>query len=548
MAEVEVPVLIVGGSLVGMSTALLLGHYGIPSLAVEHHRGTAIHPRAAMITQRTMEILREVGIEQLVMQKSDEQFVQDGAIMALESLTGKEIAWFIPNLNEGVRDISPSLRLFITQNLLEPLLQARARELGAQLRFATEMVSFDEDRDGISAVIRHRDTGETSTVRAQYMVAADGSHSKVRERLGIRMLGHGVVSKSITIYFHGDIGPLLRGRSLSVMYVVNPVLNGFFRIEKPFTSGFLAVHWLGDVKNPVTDVSRDLTEEKCYALLRAALGDDSVPVKIDNVMHWDAEADTAERFRQGRIFLAGDSAHVMPPHGGFGGNTGVQDAHNLAWKLAYVLKGIAGPELLSTYDPERRPAASFTVEQAFSRYVSRAAPYLRSSDMQPLENDLNIECGYVYHSAAVIREDGSSAHAHVNPRESRAMPGTRAPHLYLDKGAERISTLDLFGRHFILLTGSDGKAWSECAAAAARQSGVELEIYSVGHADLKDPSGEFESTYGISPTGAVLVRPDGFVAWRAKAGEGASLQQFASVLDSVLCRSAHGEAAASPAV
>jgi 2-polyprenyl-6-methoxyphenol hydroxylase-like FAD-dependent oxidoreductase len=546
MADIEVPVLMVGGSLVGMSTALFLGHHGIRSLAVEHHRGTAIHPRAAMITQRTMEVLREVGVEQIVMRESDKQFVQDGAIMALESLAGKEIAWFIPNLNEGVRDISPSVRLFITQSLLEPLLQNRAQELGAELRFATEMVSFEEDRDGISATIRHRDTGETQTVRAQYMVAADGSHSKVRDRLGIRMLGHGVFSKSITIYFHGDVARLLRGRSLSVMYVVNPVLNGFFRIEKPFTSGFLAVHWLGDAKNPVTDVSKDLTEEKCYELLRAALGDDSVPVKIDSVMHWDAEADTAEHFQHGRIFLAGDSAHVMPPHGGFGGNTGIQDAHNLAWKLAYVLKGLAGPQLLSTYEPERRPAAAFTVEQAYSRYITRAAPYLRSDKMQPLENDLNVECGYVYHSAAVIPESAADTRGHVNPRESHALPGTRAPHIYLQKGAERISTLDLFGGNFALLTGPEARAWSEYASAAAGQLRVPLDIHMIGKSGgWLDAGGEFLNAYGLSSTGAALVRPDGFVAWRAKSAEGASIQQFAAVLDSVLCRTAVVETAAS---
>jgi 2-polyprenyl-6-methoxyphenol hydroxylase-like FAD-dependent oxidoreductase len=543
MADIEVPVFIVGGSLVGMSTALFLGHHGIRSLAVEHHRGTAIHPRAAMITQRTMEVLREVGVEQIVMEKSEEQFVQDGAIMALESLAGKEIAWFIPNLNEGVRDVSPSLRLFITQSLLEPLLQRRADELGAELRFSTEMISFEEDRDGISAVIRHRDTGETKTVRAKYMVAADGSHSKVRDRLGIRMLGHGVFSKSITIYFHGDVGPLLRGRSLSVMYVVNPVLNGFFRVEKPFTSGFLAVHWLGDAKNPVTDVSKDLTEEKCYALLRAALGDDKVPVKIDNVMHWDAQADTAEHFQKGRIFLAGDAAHVMPPHGGFGGNTGIQDAHNLAWKLAYVLKGLAGPELLSTYEPERRPAAAFTVEQAFSRYVNRAAPYLRSENMQPLENDLNIECGYIYDSAAVIPENGTHECGHMNPRESHGMPGTRAPHLFLQKGGKEISTLDLFGGNFVLLTGPEARGWSESAGTAAKRLKVPLDVHVIGNSGLTDPSGQFADAYGISPTGAVLVRPDGFVAWRAKSADGASPEVFTGVLNSVLCRTAKGEAA-----
>ncbi len=548
MADIEVPVLIVGGSLVGMSTALFLGHHGIRSVAVEHHRGTAIHLRAAMITQRTMEVLREVGVEQIVMRESEKQFVQDGAIMALESLAGKEIAWFIPNLNEGVRDISPSLRLFITQNLLEPLLQTRAQELGAELRFATEMISFEEDRAGVSAIIRHRDTGDTQTVRAQYMVGADGSHSKVRERLGIRMLGHGVFSKSITIYFHGDVAPLLRGRSLSVMYVVNPVLNGFFRIEKPFTSGFLAVHWLGDAKNPVTDVSKDLTEEKCYALLRAALGDDSVPVKIDSVMHWDAEADVAERFQHGRIFLAGDSAHVMPPHGGFGGNTGIQDAHNLAWKLAYVLKGLAGPRLLSTYDPERRPAAAFTVEQAYTRYITRAAPYLRSDKMQPLENDLDVECGYVYRSAAVIPENAADARGRVNPRESKGLPGTRAPHIYLQKGAQRISTLDLFGGNFVLLTGPEANAWSECAAAAARELRIPLDVHAIGKlSGWLDSNGEFLDAYSLSSTEAVLVRPDGFVAWRAKTSEGASVEQFAAVLSSVLCRVAEAETAVSTA-
>ena len=160
MNEVEVPVLIAGGSLVGMSTALLLGHYGVRAMAVEHHRGTAIHPRAAQISQRTMEIFRTVGIEQIVRQKSDEQFVQDGAIMAVETLAGKEIAYYIANLNEGVRDVSPCERVFISQSLLEPLLKQRAEELGAELRFATELTSFDQDADGVTATIQHRDGGE----------------------------------------------------------------------------------------------------------------------------------------------------------------------------------------------------------------------------------------------------------------------------------------------------------------------------------------------------------------------------------------------------
>jgi len=519
-----------------MSAALLLGHHGVPALVVEHHRGTAIHPRAAMITQRTMEVFRTVGVEQIVLRKSDEQFVQDGAIMAVETLAGKELAWFIANLNEGVRDVSPSSRIFITQSLLEPLLKSRAEELGAQLRFSTEMISFEEDVTGVTAQIRERDTGKTSTVRARYMIAADGSHSRIRERLGIRMLGHGVFSKSITIYFRGDVAPLLRGRSLSVIYVLNSTLSGFFRIEKPFTSGFLAVHWLGDPKNPVTDVSKDLTNERALEMLYAALGSRDVQIAIENVMHWDATADAAERFQQGRIFLVGDAAHVMPPSGGFGGNTGVQDAHNLAWKLALVLKGAAGPKLLSTYDPERRPAAAFTVEQAYSRYVTRSAPYLRSDDMQAIQNDLNIELGYCYHSAAVIPEGADDGAPHENPRESKGKPGTRAPHVFLDRNGEKISTLDLFGGNFALLAGPEGNAWCESGRAAARQLGIALDVYEIGADGLTDPSGNFPNAYGMTPSGAVLVRPDGFVAWRSKGSSGASPAILTHTLTTLLCR------------
>jgi 2-polyprenyl-6-methoxyphenol hydroxylase-like FAD-dependent oxidoreductase len=536
MADIEVPVLIVGGSLVGMSTAMLLGHHGIRSLAVEHHRGTAIHPRAAMITQRTMEVLRTVGVEQIVLQKSDEQFVQDGAIMAVETLAGKELAYFIANLNESVRDVSPSLRLFITQNLLEPLLKSRATELGAELLFSTEMISFVEDADGITAKIRHRDSGEITNVRARYMIAADGAHSKIRDLLGIRMLGHGVFSKSITIYFRGNVAPLLRGRSLSVIYVLNSTLSGFFRIEKPFTSGFLAVHWLGDPKNPVTDVSEGLTDERAYGLLRAGLGDKNAAVKIENVMHWDATADTAEQFQRGRVFLVGDAAHVMPPSGGFGGNTGVQDAHNIAWKLALVLKGLAGSDLLATYDPERRPAAAFTVEQAYSRYVARSAPYLKSDNMQAIQNDLNIEFGYIYDSRAVIPEGPSNGSTHENPRESKGRPGTRAPHMYLQRDGRQISTLDLFDRNFTLLAGSEGNIWCESARSAGKQLAIPVDVHRVGADGLTDPDGGFAAAYGISPAGAVLVRPDGFVAWRAKSGEGASAEAISSALQSLLCR------------
>jgi 2-polyprenyl-6-methoxyphenol hydroxylase-like FAD-dependent oxidoreductase len=513
MAEREVPVLIVGGSLVGLSMAMLLGHHGIQSLAVEHHRGTAIHPRAAQVNQRTMEIFREVGVEQIVRRRSDEQFVQDGAIVAVESLTGRELAAFVANLNEGIRDVSPTERVFISQSLLEPVLKASAERLGAELRFATDMVSFDQDADGVKVVVRDRDTGNTETLRAAYLVAADGAHSGVRTRLGIPMIGRGTFSKSVTIYFRADVAPLLRDRNLSVIYVNNPILRGFLRFEKPFDSGFLAVNALGDPANPITDVASGLTKERAIELVRVALGSDT-EVTIDNIMPWNAEANVAERIQQGRIFIMGDAAHAMTPNGGFGGNTGVHDAHNLAWKLAMVMNGTAGPELLSTYEAERKPVGVFTTEQAYSRYVTRTAPYLGTDGIQPVAGDLNVELGYAYASTARNGEsDGGFAHR--DPRQWKGEPGTRAPHVWLEREGEHISTLDLFGRRFVLLSGPDGAAWGEGARQVHERIGLELDVHRVGTSELVDLEAAFLEAYGISNTGAVIVRPDGFVGWRA---------------------------------
>ena len=297
-------------------------------------------------------------------------------------------------------------------------------ELGAQLQFSTEMISFKQDSDGVTALIRDRDSGKTSTVRARYMVAADGSRSRIREQLGIRMLGRGVFSNSATIYFRADVAPLLRGRNLSIIMVVNPTLRGFFRIEKPYQSGFLAVNTLGDPDDPDTDVTRDLNEERSRELVHAALGTKDVTVTIEDVMQWQSTADVAERFQDGRVFLAGDAAHVMPPYGGFGGNTGIADAHNLAWKLGLVVQGKAGAGLLTTYEPERRPAAAFTVEQAYTRYVTRSAQYLGTSGMQKAEHDLNIEFGYLLSLGGCYFRDGrrrpASTRIRANQKGGRA--------------------------------------------------------------------------------------------------------------------------------
>ena len=536
MSTIEVPVLIVGGSLVGMSAATLLAQHGITSLAVEHHRGTAIHPRAAMATQRTMEVFRGIGLEPSIRQRSAEQFVQDGGIVAVETLFGGLTTEFIADLNAGVRDVSPSERLFLSQNALEPLLKQRALELGANIRFATEVTSVEEHREGVTSTIRDRDTGEITTVRSQYLIAADGSHSRVRKQLGIAMHGHPTFSKSVTIYFRAPMRSVLHDKRWSVVYVNNDRLRGFFRFEKPFDSAFLVVNTVGHPAQPVTDVSADFSTERALEFVRIALGRDDVPIEIDNVMHWNAAAEVADKFQTERIFIAGDAAHVMPPTGGFGGNTGVQDAHNLAWKLALVLKGRAPAALLSTYEAERRSASSMTVEQAYTRYVLRTDPSLGTADAQKIVNDLNIELGYVYRSAAIAQDGPDDGLPHLSPRETCGRPGTRAPHLWLTNQGERISSLDLYNQRFVLLGGPQSQDWCQCGREISAQTGIELDVLRAGANGLEDDDGQLSAAHGIEPSGCVLIRPDGFVSWRARTDEHASPQQLGAAVSQAIGR------------
>ena len=487
----------------------------------------------------------------------EEQYPPDGGINNVESLAGREIANYFPNLNAGVEEFSPTIRLFINQDALEPILRVRAAELGARLRYRTECTSLEQDADGVTAVIRDLESGSESTVRAKYVVAADGNRSPVRERLGIGMRGHGLLSHSITIYFRAlaDLGPLLADRNQGVHYVTNPLMRGFFRLDRSGNAGFLVVNLVGDTSRPEViaafpsapwaNVAEGITEQRALELLRAAIGVPDIPVVIENIATWRAEANCAERFTDGRVFLAGDAAHVVPPNGGYGGNTGVQDAHNLAWKLALTLAGVAGPGLLDTYDAERRPVGELTVEQAFTRYVTRVAPYLGTENTQPIVDDFSMEIGYRYDSPAVVLEPGSPP-LHEHPRESAGRPGARAPHVFLERDGGRLSTLDLFGRNFVLLAGPEGEAWRAAAPAAAKELGVTLDVHLVGDDGLTDAGGSFPGAFGISPSGAVLVRPDGFVGWRAVTAADTPEDDLRQALRALLCRgdgegrSAHG--------
>src|SRR5262245_6780893 len=436
----EIPVVLAGGGLVGLSTAMFLAQQGIPSVAVERLRGGSPVPRAAFFHMRTLEMFRMAGIEKHVRAQSLKEFTPEGAVVLMDTLAGKQLAGFIPSLNEGVDALSPCRRLFVTQPGLEPILRARAEKAGARVVEGAEVIGLEQDATGVTTTIKDVESGEERQLRSEYLVGADGAHSKVRELLGIEFDGRGVFSNSITIYFHAPLAPLLVGRNLSVIYVANEALSGFFRLDREQNSGFLVVSTAGDTSRPeAASPADDVREERLIEYVRAGAGVPDLPVTIDGVARWRATSDVARRFGDGRVFLAGDAAHLMPPNGGYGGNTGIHDAHNLAGKLALVLDGVAGPELLSTYDLPRRPGGTFTCEQAETGYVTRSATYLGAKDFQPLANDFDIELGYLYRSPAIVSEDDRES-VHEDPRASFGRPGSRAPHLWLEQDGRPIST------------------------------------------------------------------------------------------------------------
>lgn len=527
MPDDDVPVVIVGGSLVGLSTAVFLGAQGVPSLVVERHPGTAIHPRAALVSQRTVELFRALGMQGEIEAAAAAEFVQNGAIISVESLGGKELAWYFRSINEGVEELSPAPRLFVTQIGLEPILRRHAEAAGARLEYSTEAVSLEQDADGVTVHLQPRDGGPERTVRTRYVVAADGAKSPTRERLGIGTLGHGTFSDSITIYFRADVNTLIGDRNLSVIYVFHPRLTGFFRFSLAGDSGFLVVNSTVD-ENGVRSTSpgEDTSEERCIEYVRQALGDPDIHVEIESVQRWSSMADWAERLQEGRVFLAGDAAHVMPPTGGFGGNAGVHDADNLAWKLALVLRGEAGPRLLATYDAERRPVAELTVEQAYTRYVLRLDPGLGKENLMPIVEEAAVELGYRYHSDAVVPETGEDGTTWESPHEPTARPGSRAPHLPLADGS---STIDFVRRGFVLLAGPDGQAWCAAADAASAELGLAIESRCMTRAP------GFAELYGTGGAGAVLLRPDGFIAWRAREAPGDGDAGLAGALRQILC-------------
>lgn len=530
--EKTVPVLIVGGGLIGLSTSLFLSRQGISSLLVERHPGTAIHPRAVGFTPRTMEMFHSVGIEEAI-RKVEPLFLQDNNIPLVESLVGQEFDCLQEDLSAYFGDTSsPAQGSGIAQDVLEPVLRARAEQLGGTLRFGTELVAFEEDEKGITATICERVSSSTRPVRAQYLVAADGSHSGIRQQLGIGQHGAAGLFHAISMIFEADLMDLFHKRHAIMCFLANDAITSGALVPYPGSSARPDLFRLDVGYDPEEETLDDYPEARCLQLIRAAVGIPDLPVHLKAVLTWEMNALVADRFQQGRVFLVGDAARTQPPSGGLGGNTGIAEAHNLAWKLAAVLRGEAGEALLATYDDERRPVADYTAEQTALLSQQRQTEGSAGITVDPFI----INAGYRYSAGAIAREEGDeNLPLAQHPDRWKGQPGTHAPHIVLERHGEQISTLDLFGREWALLLGSDGHAWQDAAQCAAERLCLPLNIYRVG-SDLVDLDGSFYGAYGITPAGAVLVRPDGFIAWRSVHQEKEPERAIEQALSSLLFR------------
>ncbi|MGW4977785.1 FAD-dependent oxidoreductase [Streptomyces mirabilis] len=514
------PVLIVGGSLVGLSTSLFLGRLGVPHLLVERHSGTSIHPRGRGNNVRTMELFRVAGVQRRI-EEAASVLAENHGIMQTPTLVGDAGEWLFKEIDPGggLARFSPGAWCLCSQNDLEPVLLKSARELGGDLRFSTEMLSFEQDAQGITAQLKSRETGEHSTVRADYLVAADGPRSPIRERLAIGQSGPGDLFHNVSVTFTSRaLADVVGDRRFIVCYLTDPEADG----------ALLPVdnkeHWVFHAPwHPEQgETLEEFTDERCADHIRRAVGVADLDVQITGRAAWHAAERVAERYSDGRVFLAGDSAHEMSPTGAFGSNTGIQDAHNLAWKLAAVLGGWAGPGLLKSYDAERRPVAEATSARASSRSVEHSHPgYIPAPGAAGPGGKkggiLNVALAYRYPRGAVLGADQSVP---IVPDGLRLTgePGSRAPHMWLHRAGTRVSTLDLYERSMVLLTSSD--KWHSAAKDVAQRLSVPLDAYRIGSgadAELSPASDtDWAEVHGVTEDGAVLVRPDGFVAWRSE--------------------------------
>ncbi|MGA2321675.1 MAG: FAD-dependent monooxygenase [Solirubrobacteraceae bacterium] len=595
----EAPVLIVGGGGAGLTASMLLAGLGVKTLLVSALPQTSDLPKAHVLNQRTMEILEDVGAAGEIERRGtpaanmsatafyagfagpDEQYGR--RLMRLE-------CWGAGGADENWRAASACRQQNLPQIRLEPILKARAEELSpGTIRFGHELVDLEQDDEGVTALVRERDSGREYRVRCAYLIGADGGRT-IPGLLDISYEGLGKLTNTATIHATADFSALAPDPDVLIRWIHSPQAGALVVMVPmgPDHWGPDSEEWVIHLNYPVGD-PRAESDEQVQADVRAALGLPDIEMRIHRITRWTVEAVIASEFTGGRVFLVGDAAHRHPPTGGLGLTSGIQDVHNLCWKLAAVLAGDASPALLDTYEPERHSAvarnAQRSLENAVNHFTTAAATGLspentaeqnwaslkrlwsgrpedaehraelmrlmRAQSMEFCEH--NVEYGYAYDSAAIV-DDGSAAPEPVEEirvYEPSTRPGCPLPHAWIDdEDGTRRAIKDLVrpGR-FLLIAGEDAEEWCRAAEALAGEHGVPVDTIRIGHTegDMFDPRCTWLRRREIGVDGAILVRPDRFVCWRSL-GAGADPQrELESALETILAGGASVATSGRPA-
>ncbi len=578
--DIEVPILIVGGGPAGLTASILLSQLGVESLLVERHAGTSLTPRAHIINQRSMEIFREIGIEDIILERST-PVEQMGLVVWATTLAGRELGrWMAWGYGEeriaSYQAHSPCRVVNFPLNYLEPVLKERAlaAEL-ADVRYFHEMKTFMQDATRVSAIVVDRKTQRELHVRARYMIATDGGKSPTQRALEIPMQGEWDLVTVASVHFTADLTPWVKDRPGLLYWLVNPqnpigkavVGSGVFVAVAP-SEWIFACSYGADGEPALFD------EATMTKRIRDAIGVSAIEIDIHSISHWTMHGIVADRYREGRIFLAGDAVHRFPQAGGLGMNTAVQDVHNLTWKLRTVLQNEASEALLESYERERRPIGVQNTARALenARLLGMIPEALGLFPGQPLEDGIaaieefyqpteagarkraklavaiaaqdvqfnaqNVEIGFVYQDGALL-PDGVSEPSLEDPIRDyhpTTRPGARLPHVWLEQNGQRVSTLDLVGRgHFTLLTSPDGGAWRTAAKNVASEVSIPLRVLTIGpDGDALDVEGHWEARREVDAEGAILVRPDGHIGWRRKGAAADPQAELRAVLQQLL--------------
>lgn len=590
---VDTDVLIVGSGPAGSSAALFLSTLGVDNIMITKYRWTANTPRAHITNQRTMEIFRDVGIEaQVVAEATPHEMIGDTVFCT--SIAGDEIGRILawgnhPSRHADYELASPSLNCDIPQTYLEPILVKNATMRGTQTQFSTEYLSHTQDGTGVSVRVLHRVTGREYTIRAKYLIGADGARSKVASDIDLPMEGEMDIAGSMNITFKTDLTKLVGHRPSVLYWVVQPGSNiggigaGLVRMVRPWDEWLIV--WGFDISQGAPEV----TDEDALQVVRNLIGVPDLEAEITGISLWGNNEQYAAHLQNGRVFCAGDAVHKHPPSNGLGSNTSIQDSYNLAWKLASVLKGQAGPDLLETYSTERAPVAKqivtranqsgrefgalfdalglepgqseeemnaaiasrkdSTPEGARTRTKVREAMELKNYEF----NAHGVELGQRYASTAVVPDDREPT---SNPRDPELYyqactdPGVRLPHAWVGNWKEKHSTHDLapYAR-FTVLTGTTGAAWEQAAAEASQRLGVEIGTVVIGpDREMTDLYFDWDRLRGCAEDGAILIRPDKHIAWRADCLPTHPAEHLVTAVSALLSRQSDTQATSTTAV